>query len=94
MRKALCTYTPLRYIDISVYDTTRKSLFKLVLLVAYVRGLSRIESEVADGSNEGVDSESNNGQNKVSESSAGVAFGLEAGVVDYQATDPTKEECE
>lgn len=65
-----------------------------VLLVADVVGLSGIEGEVADRSNETVDTEGDYCKEDVSESSRCVAFGLEACVVDDDTTDPTEEKCQ
>ena len=65
---------------------------KLVLLVADVSFLSGIESQVADGSDQGVDTAGDVTQNQVCPSSGGVACGLQGGVVDDQATDPAQEE--
>ena len=65
---------------------------KLVLLVADISFLSGIESQVADGSNQGVDTASDVTQNQVCPSSGGMACGLQGGMVDDQATDPAQEE--
>ena len=64
---------------------------KLVLLVADISFLSGIESQVADGSNQGVDTASDVTQNQVCPSSGGMACGLQGGMVDDQATDPAQE---
>ena len=64
----------------------------LVLLVADVLFLSRIEEQVADRSDQTVNSPSNSGEENVAAGSGGVAFGLEGRVVDDQAADPTQEE--
>ena len=68
--------------------------YELFLYVTNVLFFGRIKEKVADGSNEGIDTESNVTENEVSPASGGVTFGLEAGVVDDDATDPTKEESE
>ena len=65
---------------------------KLVLLVADVSFLSGIENQVADGSNQGVDTAGDVTQNQVCPSSGGVACGLQGGMVDDQAADPAQEE--
>ena len=63
-----------------------------VLLVADVVGLCRIEEQVADGSDQGVNAKGDNRGPEVSAGSAGVAFGLQVGMVDDEAADPTQEE--
>jgi hypothetical protein len=68
--------------------------YELFLYVTNVLFFGRIKEKVADGSNEAVDTESDVTENEVSPASGGVTFGLEAGVVDDDATDPTKEESE
>ena len=65
---------------------------ELVLCVADVLFLGRIEGQIADSSNQAVDTEGNYGQEEVSSSSAGVALGLQGRMVDDQATDPAQEE--
>ena len=64
---------------------------RLILLVADVLLLSGIKGQVADGSNQAVDTEGDHGQEDVSAGSTGEAFGLQGGVVDDQAADPTQE---
>ena len=65
-----------------------------VFLVTDVSCFSRIEYEVADGSNESIDTASDVAENEISESSGGVTFRLQGSVVDDKASDPTKEKCE
>ena len=65
---------------------------KSVLLVTDVLILSGIEEEVADGSNEGVNTKSDVSEKEIRPRSGGKAFGLQLGVVDDDAADPTKEE--
>ena len=62
-----------------------------ILLVADVLGLCGIEEKVADGCNQRINTECHVGKDKVCQSSGGVAFRLEAGMVDDKAADPTKE---
>ena len=64
----------------------------LALEVTDVLFLGRIKEKVADRSNEGVDTEGDGAENEVSPRSGGVAFGLEGGVVDDNAANPTEEE--
>ena len=64
----------------------------LILLVADVTISSGIEEQVADGSDQGVNAKGNHCGPEVSAGSAGVAFGLQAGMVDDEAADPTQEE--
>jgi hypothetical protein len=78
---------------------THKSLFikqtkriRLVLLVADVLFLGGIEGQVADGSNENVNTAGDVTQNDVCTGSGGVSLGLEAGVIDDKAAEPTQEE--
>lgn len=66
----------------------------LCLFVANVLFVSGIELEVADRSNEGVNTKSEECEPEVSTGSAGIAFGLKTGVIDNDATNPTKEESE
>ena len=65
---------------------------QLVLLVTDVLILSGIEEEVADRSNEGVNTHSDVGKKEICPGSRGEAFGLELGVVDDDASDETEEE--
>ena len=65
---------------------------QLVLLVADVLVLSGIEEEVADRSNEGVNTHSDVGKKEICPRSRGEALGLELGVVDDDASDETEEE--
>ena len=65
---------------------------ELVLLVADISFLGGIEGQVADGSNQGVDTEGQVGQNEVCPGSGGVALGLEGSVVDDEATNEAQEE--
>ena len=65
---------------------------RLVLLVTDVLILGGIEEEVADSSNERINSEGEISEKEVSPRSRGEAFGLELGVVDDDASDETEEE--
>jgi hypothetical protein len=65
---------------------------KSALLVTDVLILSGIEEEVADGSNEGVNTKSEVCKKEVCPRSGGEAFGLELGVVDDDASDKAEEE--
>ena len=65
---------------------------KSVLLVTDVLFLGGIEEEVADGSNEGVNTKSEVCKKEVCPRSRGKAFGLELGVVDDDASDKAEEE--
>ena len=68
--------------------------FGLVLLITDVLVLFGIEEDVADGSYESVNSESDHGKEDVAAGSGCVTLGLERGVVDNKASDPSEEECE
>ena len=65
---------------------------KSVLLVTDVLILSGIEEEVADGSNEGVNTKSDVSEKEIRPRSGGKAFGLQLGVVDDDASDKAEEE--
>ena len=64
----------------------------LLLYVTDVSRLSGIKGEVADRSNEIINTKGHDAEEEVSESSRSVSLGLEIGVVDYDTTNPTKEE--
>ncbi len=64
----------------------------LVLLVADVLFLSRIEEQVTDRSNQDVDTAGDVTDDEVPTGLGGETFGLQGSVVDDQAADPTKEE--
>ena len=64
----------------------------LCLEVTDVAGLVGIECKVADRSNDHVNTTSDGTKYKVCKSSGLPTLGLERGVVDDKATDPTKEE--
>ena len=64
---------------------------KLVLLVADVSFLVRIEEQIADGSNQNVDATGQIAPDNVGAGSGGVAFNLQRSVVDDQAADPAQE---
>ena len=66
---------------------------KLVLLVTDILFLRGIKEDVADRSNKTVNSECDRCKEDVAACSGGISFGLERSVVDYKATDPTKEKC-
>ena len=65
---------------------------KSVLLVTDVLILGGIKEEVADRSNEGVNTHSDVGKKEICPRSGGEAFGLELGVVDDDASDEAEEE--
>ena len=65
---------------------------KSVLLVTDVLFLGGIEEEVADGSNEGVNTKSDVSEKEIRPRSGGKAFGLQLGVVDDDASDKAEEE--
>lgn len=65
---------------------------KSVLDVTDVLFLGGIKEKVADGSNERINAEGDDAEEEVSQSSGGITFGLQRGVVDDKATDPTEEE--
>jgi hypothetical protein len=67
-------------------------ILELTLEITDVLLLGRIEEKVADGSNEGVNTEGEVHEDEVRPSSGSVTFGLEGSVVDDKATDPTEEE--
>jgi len=63
-----------------------------VFLVADVLFLGGIEREVADGSDENVDSHSDDSEAEVGAGSAGESLGLERSVVDDERAKPSEEE--
>ena len=68
--------------------------FILVLLVAYVLFLSRIECKVADRSNEAVDSKCDVTEDEVPTGLGGKSFRLQRSVVDYDTSYPSQEKCQ
>ena len=67
---------------------------KLIFLVTDVGCLCGVKHQVEDGCYQPIDSEGDHRQENVSQSSGGVAFGLQIGMVDNNATDPAKEKGE
>ena len=65
---------------------------KLVLLVTDVLCLCGVEHEVADGSNQRVNTEGQVCEDEVCPGSGGPAFRLQGSVVDDNAADPAQEE--
>ena len=68
-------------------DIKQKSVF----FVSDVLYLCGIKEKIANGCNQTVDTKGDQGQENVRAGSGRIAFGLEAGVVDNQATNPSKE---
>ena len=66
--------------------------FESVLLVADVLGLSGVEHQVADRSDEGINAAGDVAEDNISAGARGVTFGLQRGVVDNKASDPAEEE--
>jgi hypothetical protein len=64
---------------------------KSILFVTDILFLCRIKGKIADRCNQGVDSASNITQNDISPGSGRITLGLERGMVDDQAADPTQE---
>ena len=67
-------------------------LLKLISCVADVVGLCRVKGKVADRSNKTVNAKRNNRKEEVSKASGFETYGLKRGMVDYDATNPAKEE--
>ena len=61
------------------------------LLVADILVLSGVEEQVADGSNQRVNTEGYVGEQEISPGSGGKAFGLQGRVVDDDTTDKAEE---
>lgn len=62
-----------------------------ILSVADILVLGGIKGQVADGSNQRINTHRQIGEDEVSPRSGGKAFGLEGGVVDDDATDEAEE---
>ena len=69
-----------------------RSANQSVLFVTDVLSLCRIKDQIANGCNQTVNTKGDRGQEDVRQSSGRIALGLQAGVVDDQASDPTEEE--
>jgi hypothetical protein len=65
-----------------------------ILSVADILVLSGIKGQVADGSNQRINTHGQIGKNEVSPRSGGEAFGLEGRVVDDDTTDKAEEKCQ
>ena len=75
-----------------VSEETRLVFYaKLVLFVADVAFLIGIKDQVADRSDQTVDTKGDHGEEDVRAGSAGVALGLQGSVIDDQTTDPAQE---
>jgi hypothetical protein len=77
---------------VSVKHAQKPSKKQSVLLVTDISFLGRIKEQVADSSNQRINTKGEVGKEEVSQRSGGVALGLEAGVVDNDTADPAKEE--
>ena len=64
---------------------------RLILSVADILVLGGIKGQVADGSNQRINTHRQIGENEISPRSGGKAFGLEGGVVDDNATNEAEE---
>ena len=73
---------------------TARYVFRLVLLIADVLGLSGVKGKVADSCNKAVDTAGKHRKEDVCACSGCKSFGLKRCVVDDKASYPAKEECE
>ena len=65
-----------------------------ILFVADVLFLCGIKDQIANGSHQTIDTEGDHGEKNVGKRSGCIARGLEAGVIDDDASNPAKEKCE